>query len=73
MTDDLVTRLRENYEGWGSPPNGDGVGEERMAWNCNVAADELERLRAGLQSIADGIYTETGAQNWAKFVLSRNV
>ena len=46
-TEDLVIRLRRQWEAWGSPTDRDKcLNETRMAMDCKEAADEIERLRA---------------------------
>lgn len=55
MASDHIDELRE------------GMTKAREA--LALAATEIERLRSALQLIASGIYTEKGAEEWAKFVL----
>lgn len=58
LPDDLVSELRAACK------SGRGNYGHRLL--CGKAADEIERLRGVLKPIADGCYTEKGAEQLAK-------
>lgn len=48
---DIVELLREHWKNWGAPTDqGSMVNEQVMAFHCNEAADEIDRLRAESRS-----------------------